>query len=126
LLVLKGRLLRSARIIPLAPFGGIFLKLPPCFYEHSRCCALWSDWYLHFFQTYLAFQMGFSAVVPRTGLIRIVVRYFDSIAFTHGLFPITGLRFRCIVVTDYRFRTIQRWLISFIPRLLSAAIIKSA
>ena len=142
--VLKGRLLLSARIIPLAPIGGI-LGAPPNTYDTQSLlyrvtgtseADLTSGPRTRSFSNigkssemlnlYLAFKMGFSAVVPRTGLVRTVVRYFDSIAFTHSLIPIRGYRSRCVVVTDYRLRTTQRWLIFLYRISFLRCIIKSA
>ena len=123
--VLKGRLLLVCQHYPTGASRWRF-RCAANTYEHSRCCALWSDWYLHLYQTCLAFKMGFSAVVPRTGLVRTVVRYFDSIAFTHSLIPIRGYRSRYVVVTDYRLRTTQRWLIFLYRISFLRCIIKSA
>lgn len=44
-------------------------------------------------KVYLAFQMCFRSIVPRRGLVRIELRYFDSLPITHSLIHIKGFRF---------------------------------
>ena len=70
---------------------------------HSRCFALPSDWYLGFVFVRLVFYVPkplhdtpsvsdpFSAIVPRRGLLRTVLRYFDSFAYTHSPIGSIGL-----------------------------------
>ena len=103
----KGRLLRSVRIIPLAPYGGQFLVQPPTHLckQSLFCTAEWllprhlASGYLfryvsqpwHIFRLCLAFQMCFRVVAPPNGLTRIgrlnhLVCYFTFWIF--GRFPI--------------------------------------